>query len=582
MTDVAVGERFDYQGANPNAAEDRANKLLFWGCFIALITTAFGFITRMFLLPTWAEEFGLDPAQVGRLAGIGIWPFAVSIIAFSLVIDRIGYKTAMVFSFVGYMIWAVMGVSAFYVSRGGDKETAFALLYWGSLILGLSNGTVEAYINPVVATMFTFNKTKWLNILHAGWPGGLALAGIITVGIDRFAPGTPWSIKLGIIAIPAVVFFVMLIGLRFPVQERVAAGVSYREMLAEFGILGALVVGFLLVLQLMDFFTGVQGFSAEVVRDGVTTTVLAPWATWAFIILGLGIVAAFGAYTRSLGRPFMFVMILIMIPLATTEIGTDGWITGIMAGVLENIHPGWVLIYTSVIMMVLRFFAGPIVHVISPLGLLAASSILAIAGLVFLAGASGLAMIFLAATLYAFGKTFFWPTMLGVVSDQTPRGGALTLNALGGIGMLAVGVLGFPYIGALQADKKIDLIAATPAAQAAPGLVENGNLSPAVLDRKEIYEVIPYQTVNDAKLAAATTTLTPEQKAEIDAAAAGSSQRALANMAVFPAIMLAFYIGLIVYFRSRGGYKAEILATPQDQPIVPDEKFTGGVEGPVR
>ncbi len=53
-------------------------------------------------------------------------------------------------------------------------------------------------------------------------------------------------------------------------------------------------------------------------------------------------------------------------------------------------------------------------------------------------------------------------------------------------------------------------------------------------------------------------------------------------MAIFPAIMLAFYIGLIVYFKSRGGYKAEILATPQDQPLVPDEKFTGGVEGPVR
>src|SRR3954454_18570280 len=91
-----------------DAADDRHNKLLFWGCFIALITTAFGFITRMFLLDTWAAEFNLDPAQAGRLAGIGIWPFAVSIIAFSLIIDRIGYKTAMVISFVGYLIWSIM------------------------------------------------------------------------------------------------------------------------------------------------------------------------------------------------------------------------------------------------------------------------------------------------------------------------------------------------------------------------------------------------------------------------------------------------------------------------------------------
>src|SRR6187431_1684347 len=121
----------------PREIDQGQNKMIFWGCWIALITTGFGFITRMFLLGTWEKEFGLDPAQVGRLAGIGIWPFAVSIIAFSLIIDRIGYKTAMIFSFLGYMIWSVMGFSAYYVSKNGDKATAFQLLYWGSLILGL-------------------------------------------------------------------------------------------------------------------------------------------------------------------------------------------------------------------------------------------------------------------------------------------------------------------------------------------------------------------------------------------------------------------------------------------------------------
>ena len=59
-------------------------------------------------------------------------------------------------------------------------------------------------------------------------------------------------------------------------------------------------------------------------------------------------------------------------------------------------------------------------------------------------------MIFAAATLYGCGKTFFWPTMLGVVSEQFPKGGASTLNATGGVGMLAVGVLGVPFIGLLQ------------------------------------------------------------------------------------------------------------------------------------
>ena len=420
----------------------RENKLLFWGCFIALITTAFGFIGRMFLINTWADEFSLDPAEAGRLAGIGIWPFAVSIIGFSLFIDRIGYKAAMVMAFVGHTLWAAMGVSAWCISQTGDKQLAYQLLFWGSLILALGNGTVEAFINPVVATMFSREKTKWLNILHAGWPGGLVLAGILTIFLDQI----PWWAKVGMIAIPAVVYLVMLLPRTFPLNERVESGVTYREMLSEFGVLGAMIVGILVALQLMDFFAP------------VTST-----QRFLFIGIGVAIVVAFGVYTRSVGRPLMFLLLLIMMPVATTEVGTDGWITGIMEGVAEGkFHPGWILVYTSLIMMILRFFAGPIVHRLSPLGLLAVSSALAIAGLYLLSSGVGV-MIFVAATLYGFGKTFFWPTMLGLVSEQTPRGGALTLNAIGGIGMLAVGTLGFPYIGALQANREIQAIAASDA-----------------------------------------------------------------------------------------------------------------------
>ena len=72
MTDVTAGAgNYRADALTGHAADESHDKLLFWGCFIALITTAFGFITRMFLLPTWAAEFGLDPAQTGRLAGIG-------------------------------------------------------------------------------------------------------------------------------------------------------------------------------------------------------------------------------------------------------------------------------------------------------------------------------------------------------------------------------------------------------------------------------------------------------------------------------------------------------------------------------
>ncbi len=517
------------------------DKVLFWGCFIALVTTAFGFIARIFLINDWATEFNLDPAQAGRLAGIGIWPFAVSIIGFSLVIDKIGYKMSMLIAFAGHIIWAVMGVSAYFMSHKGDKETGFQLLYWGSLILALGNGTVESFINPVVATMFHKDKTKWLNILHAGWPGGLVIAGIVTIFIND----VEWYVKVGLIAAPAVLYLLILLPLKFPVQERVASGVSYRDMLSEFGILGAIVVGFLITLQMMDFYS-----------NGGTSP-LSQTEKYVFIAIGAAIVIAFGIYTRALGRFLMFYLILIMMPLATTEIGTDGWITGIMETVAEGkFHPGWILVYTSAIMMVLRFFAGPIIHKLSPLGLLALSATLAIVGLYTLSITAGTA-IFAAATLYGVGKTFFWPTMLGLVSEQMPRGGALTLNAISGIGMLAVGTLGTTYIGTLQATKEINAVAAADVAKEVPGLIKDGKVT--VVENKTIYEVLSYQAISGDKLSELEKSLPETKREEVQAKLTDvrgrSKQGALADMAFFPGFMLLAYLLLILYFKAKGGYR---------------------------
>jgi hypothetical protein len=290
-----------------------------------------------------------------------------------------------------------------------------------------------------------------------------------------------------------------------------------------------------------------------------------------------------------------------MMPLATTEIGTDAWITGIMEGVLEmtpaeidaaggmenvrlidgrplKLHPGWVLVYTSAIMMVLRFFAGPLVHKLSPLGLLSISAILAIAGLYWLSLAAGAAILG-AATLYGLGKTFFWPTMLGVVAEQTPRGGALTLNAISGIGMLTAGTLGTAYIGALQERSEVAAFSAqSELVDQIPGLMNDGQLT--VLEDRTIYEVIGYQVVSDDKLNELVVALPDDEEAavtqEIAQIRKHSGQAALAKMALFPAIMLVGYLVLIAYFRSRGGYQAEVLTGH----AADDEKFTGGTAGP--
>ena len=463
----------------------------------------------------------------------------MSIIFFSLVIDRIGYKVAMIIAFVGHLIWTVMAVSAFFVA---DKQTGYQMLYWGSLICALANGTVESFINPVVATMFSKEKTKWLNILHAGWPGGLVVTGLLLIGIDTFAPTSPWWIKVGLIGLPTIIYFLMLIGQTFPESERVSAGVSYKEMLAEFGFGGAAIVAFLTVLQLIDFFSPLD-MSVKLI----------------FAALGLIGTVGFGVYTQSIGRPLLLLLIFVMMPLATTEIGTDGWIQAIMEGIAkeQNFHAGWILVYTSAIMLVLRFFAGPIVHKISPLGLLAASAVLAIAGLYYLSFAQGTA-IFIAATLYGFGKTFFWPTTLGVVAEQFPKGGALTLNAIAGIGMLAVGTLGFPYIGTLQTKVQQAAIVENKELQAeVPGLVVDGKVVP--VKDKTIYEVLKYKDIDPVGLAAIIDQLPEDKRKEAAENVAKvrerSNQRALKDMSYFPMFMLVCYLGMIAYFVSKGGYK---------------------------
>jgi len=505
--------------------------MVFWGCFIALITTAFAFITRAFLVnipDLWPAQFGLDNVQGQELFGAGIWPFAISIILFSLIIDRIGYRAAMVFSFVCYGIYAVLALQAYGIVNeeglaGADlaaaQGNAYNYLYWGSVVLGLGNGTVEAFINPVVATMFSREKTKWLNILHAGWPGGLVLGGILTIMLGAQVT-EDWRVMIYLIALPAVVYLFMLMFVRFPVNERVASGTSYKEMLGEFGVIGAAIAGFLIVKQLGLVF----GWS-----DGIVYGVL------------IALVLAYGAYCRSPGRPLMVFLCIIMMPLATTELGTDGAITGIMEQPLKESgqNPLWVLIYTSAIMCVLRFFAGPIVKLLTPLGLLATCACLATLGLFALSATESMFAIFTAATLYGIGKTFFWPTTLGVVSEQFPKGGALTLNAIAGIGMLTVGIIGGPLIGEMQEN----------GAQAAleaevPGVYET-------VSRTDNYFLGEYTAVDQGKVDA----LPAEQGAKVGAVVTEAKQGALATMTIFPLIMLACYIGLILYFRGRGGYK---------------------------
>ena len=255
----------------------------------------------------------------------------------------------------------------------------------------------------------------------------------------------------------------------------------------------------------------------------------------------LALVGVYAAYTRSLGKPLFIFLLLIMIPLATTELGVDSWITVLMENSMEEIGiaAAWVLIYTSAIMLVLRFNAGPIVHRLNPLGLLAVSAALACIGLILLSQATAAVAILLAATVYGLGKTFFWPTTLGVVAEQFPRGGALTLNGIAGVGMIAVGIVGAPFMGYIQDVSNADLLIEQQPQLADSYLVENEGIFGE-------YRALDVDSITDAPT---------EDRSLIDTIREEGRRDALLTMAFLPAFMFLCYLGLLLYFKSRGGYK---------------------------
>jgi hypothetical protein len=346
-----------------------------------------------------------------------------------------------------------------------------------------------------------------------------------------------------------------MLGRKFPISERVTAGVSFKAMLKEVGVIGAAIILAMIVRQVGDVFA-----IDPVEMGGKKYDLNLPIQIGACALL----VLAYGIYVGfSLGQPLFIFLMLIMIPLATTELGTDSWISGLMEPVMIKdfgISGGWVLVYTSLIMLFLRFFAGPIVHKLSPLGLLCVSSALAAAGLVFLSKSTGVWIVG-AATLYGLGKSFFWPTMLGVAAEQFPKGGALTLNTLGGLGMLAVGVVGGPFQGFIQDTKADrDLDAASPAVYAKV----IGDLKPSIFG--------DYKPINMTKV---------EKLPEIDKELVtniqdASKRNVLVVTAIFPAIMLVCYLCLIVYFKAKGGYKPKIIISEKEEALL----MTGGAMGP--
>jgi MFS family permease len=535
---------------------------------MAILAAGVGFSVRSGILAQgqWASEYGFTQTELGAITGGGLTGFGIIILLSSLIADRIGYGRLMFAAFFMHAVSAVLTLATGAAFTAGGKPLAFQCLFWGMFLFAIGNGIAEAVVNPLVATLFPRSKTHYLNILHAGWPAGLIAGGLASYFMAGGKDSSPvaWQIQISLFLIPVVLYGLMMIGQRFPKSEASVSGVSYRDMLGELGLVGAAVVCGLLAL----FFKSDLGLS-PLMAGGLATALL----------------VVFGVSTGfRVGHLLLALLFIVQAMVGFVELGTDSWISKITGAIMADPAKGLLLfVYTSTLMFILRFVAGPIVERISPLGLLAVSAALGAVGLVLLGNAEGVVMCVVAATVYGFGKTFLWPTMLAVVSEQFPRGGAITIGAAGGVGMLSAGLLGGPGIGFIQ-DKAASAQLQTADAAvferyrapqeneflwletvgldgAKVGVLEDGGkeaVRALEVLRKEGGK--PEAVAEQEKLVAwwndQASVSAKNDEGLVKAANLAGGREALKVTAAVPATMCLCYLLMIGWFRARGGYRA--------------------------
>ncbi len=579
------------------------DKILFWASFFTLIAAGIGFSVRGAILKDWGTQFSFTQSELGTITGGGLIGFGLAIIFFSFFADWFGYGKLMLIAFLLHASSAVVTFAATPVFNQFGKEGAYWCLYIGMWLFALGNGTCEAVINPLTATLFPRNKTHWLNILHAGWPLGLILGAVIVLGFGQVGQPIRWEYKLGVFLIPVLMYGLMMFNRVFPRSEAASAGISLNVMMKQVGMLGFAVFAALLGIMLKKELPDLLGLLKISAPD---------WIGWA----GAGVVwVIFGLCCGFAPGHFLIAFLYVLHALVGyVELGTDSWITNITAQVLADENKALLaFIWTNAMMFVLRFFAGPIVHKISPIGLLFVSACLGTLGLYLLSQdfTNSIWPWIAAVSVYGIGKTFYWPTMLGVISERFPKGGALALGLCGGIGMMSAGLLGAPGIGYKQDFFAVQKLQATSPATYERYVARDDKGAHQtkgfpILSEYMPDKVPPVAGIDNAKLAIFKSYKGPdskdptsieadlqilqaakdkgekveekqeqallalkkwwdtegkphysEDKEPLDKAQLYGSKTALLYTAAIPAALAVGYLLLLLYFKATGGYKQE-------------------------
>ena len=360
------------------AFNERERRRLFNLSCISLVAAAMVFSIRASVLEDLGVAFELNAEAIGWSAGASFLAMAIAIFVGSPLCDYLGMGRLLGLASILHIIGILMVVFSPLIV-GGSSLSPSTVLYASWFVAGMAHGLVEAVINPLAATLYPSEKTHKLNVLHAWWPGGIVIGGVLAYVLRSLGFG--WQIRLATILLPAATYGAMILGQKFPATERVQAGVPAKDMIGQ----------------------------------------------------------AF--------RPLFLIWFAMMFLTAAVELGPGQWVDATLSRTV-GFQGILLLVYVSGLMFVCRFFAGAVVHRLSPVGLMWISSVLAGGGLLALSHAGSPVPALAAATVWGIGVCYMWPTMLGVTSERFPRGGALLLGLMGSAGNLSIQFV-LPWMGGI-------------------------------------------------------------------------------------------------------------------------------------
>jgi len=340
-----------------------SKKILFNASCIALIVTAMTFAIRAGILVELGNDFNLNNTQLGWINSMAFWGFPVATIFGGLLYNYFGPKKLLVAAFLSHLVGLVMTIYA----------DGFTTLLISSFLIGFANGSVEAACNPLIADMYSNNRTTMLNKFHVWFPGGIVIGALATNFMNSFGLG--WQLKIAIMILPTLIYGYMFFKALFPKSENIDTDTSNN--------------------------------------------------------------------IKSLLTPLFIFIAVCMTLTATAELGTQQWLQPLLEK--SGASPMLILAMVTGIMAVGRYFAGPIVHKLNPIGVLFLSAIVSTVAIYMMSIVDG-TMLYGASILFAFGVCYFWPTMIGFVSEYMPKTGALGMSLVGGMGMFATGIWN-PIIG---------------------------------------------------------------------------------------------------------------------------------------